>query len=199
MQQRSVSHEYRNNLLYMSALLEKKEYGKLSGYLKEAGGADMRGMDIINTNNPVINVIMNTKYYEAKKAGASFICKINDLSGITMKETDIILLLSNLLNNAIEAVEKCLDKKMIKVKIVMENNKLIISVWNTFNGEIKRDGDMLKTTKKENVVFHGIGLKNVVRIADKYNGLYLFEPRGKEFSAIVIIPMDIHYAENKSR
>ena len=108
-----------------------------------------------------------TKYYEAKKAGASFICKINNLSGITMKETDIILLLSNLLNNAIEAVEKCLDKKMIKVKIVIENNKFIVSVWNTFIGEIKREGDILKTTKKENAVFHGIGLKNVVRIAEK--------------------------------
>ena len=88
---------------------------------------------------------------------------------------------------------------MIKVKIVIENNKFIVSVWNTFNGEIKREGDILKTTKKENTVFHGIGLKNVVRIAEKYNGLYLFEPRGEEFSAIVIIPMDIHYSENKSR
>ena len=125
MQQRSISHEYRNNLLYMSALLEQGEYGKLSDYLKEVSGADMRGMDVINTNNSVINVIMNTKYYEAKKAGASFICKINNLSGITMKETDIILLLSNLLNNAIEAVEKCLDKKMIKVKIVIENKNLL--------------------------------------------------------------------------
>ena len=73
MQQRSISHEYRNNLLYMSALLEQGEYGKLSDYLKEASGADMRGMDVINTNNSVINVIMNTKYYEAKKAGADFI------------------------------------------------------------------------------------------------------------------------------
>ena len=196
MQQRSISHEYRNNLLYMSALLEQGEYGKLSDYLKEVSGADMRGMDVINTNNSVINVIMNTKYYEAKKAGASFICKINNLSGITMKETDIILLLSNLLNNAIEAVQKCLGKK---VKIVIENNKFIMSVRNTFNGEIKKDGDKFKTTKKEKSELHGIGLKNVVRIAEKYNGLYLFEPRGEEFSAIVIIPMDIHNAENKSR
>lgn len=54
MQQRSISHEYRNNLLYMSALLEQGEYRKLSDYLKEASGADMRGMDVINTNNSVI-------------------------------------------------------------------------------------------------------------------------------------------------
>lgn len=199
MQQRSISHEYRNNLLYMSALLEQGDYGKLSDYLKEVSGAHMRGMDVINTNNSVINVIMNTKYYEAKKAGASFICKINNLSGITMKETDIILLLSNLLNNAIEAVQKCLGKRVIKVKIVIENNKFIMSVRNTFNGEIKKDGDKFKTTKKEKSELHGIGIKNVIRIVEKYHGLHLFETCEDEFCAVVIIPMDIHNSENKSR
>ena len=199
MQQRSISHEYRNNLLYMSALLEQGDYGKLSDYLKEVSGADMRGMDVINTNNSVINVIMNTKYYEAKKAGASFICKINNLSGITMKETDIILLLSNLLNNAIEAVQKCLCKRVIKVKIVIENNKFIMSVRNTFNGEIKKDGDKFKTTKKEKSELHGIGIKNVIRIVEKYHGLHLFETCEDEICAVVIIPMDIHNSENKSR
>ena len=199
MQQRSISHEYRNYLIYMSALLEQGEYEKLSDYLKEVSGADMRGMDVINTNNSVINVIMNTKYYEAKKAGASFICKINNLSGITMKETDIILLLSNLLNNAIEAVQKCLGKRVIKVKIVIENNKFIMSVRNTFNGEIKKDGDKFKTTKKEKSELHGIGIKNVIRIVEKYHGLHLFETCEDEFCAVVIIPMDIHNSENKSR
>ena len=201
MQQRSISHEYRNNLLYMSALLEQGDYGKLSDYLKEVSGADMRGMDVINTNNSVINVIMNTKYYEAKKAGASFICKINNLSGITMKETDIILLSSKVISLTlfIEAVQKCLGKRVIKVKIVIENNKFIMSVRNTFNGEIKKDGDKFKTTKKEKSELHGIGIKNVIRIVEKYHGLHLFETCEDEFCAVVIIPMDIHNSENKSR
>lgn len=191
MRQRSISHEYRNNLLYMGALLEKKEYSKLSEYLKKVSGEYTTGMDIINTNNPIVNVLMNTKYYEAKKAGASFICKINDLSGITMEETDLILLVSNLLNNAIEAVQKCSDNKVVKVKIVIENGKLIVSVRNTYNGKIKRDGDEFKTTKKENSELHGIGIKNVIRITEKYHGLHLFETCGEEFSAVVIIPMDV--------
>ncbi|MBU5478288.1 GHKL domain-containing protein [Eubacterium sp. MSJ-13] len=195
MRQRSISHEYRNNLLYMSALLEKKEYSKLSEYLKKVSGEYTTGMDIINTNNPVVNVLMNTKYYEAKKAGASFICKINDLSGITMEETDLILVVSNLLNNAIEAVQKCSDNKVVKVKIVIENGKLIVSVRNTYNGKIKKDGDEFKTTKKENSELHGIGIKNVIRITEKYHGLHLFETCGEEFSAVVIIPMEVDDTE----
>lgn len=188
-QQRSVSHEYRNNLMYIGALLQKKEYDKLSDYLKKLSGENLTGMEVIDTNNQIVNVIINTKYYEAKKTGASFICKINDLSGITMEETDLILLISNLLNNAIEAVQKCRDKRMIKVKTVLENNKLIVSVRNTYDGNLKKDGEVFITTKKQDCELHGIGLKNVIRIAEKYDGLYLFEPDGDEFSSVVIIPM----------
>ena len=33
-------------------------------------------------------------------------------------------------------------------------------------------------------------IKNVIKVVEKYDGFYLFEPEGDEFSAIVIIPMD---------
>lgn len=110
---------------------------------------------------------------------------------ITFEEEEIIVIVSNLLNNAIEAVQKCLGKRVIKVKIVIENNKFIMSVRNTFNGEIKKDGDKFKTTKKEKSELHGIGIKNVIRIVEKYHGLHLFETCEDEFCAVVIIPMDI--------
>lgn len=189
-QQRSISHEYRNNLLYMGGLLQKKEYDELSDYLKKLSGGNMAGEDVIDTNNPVVNIILNTKYYEAKRAGASFICKINDLAGITMREGELILVLSNLLNNAIEAVEKCKGRKMIKLKTVIEDGKFIVSVKNTFDGNLRKDGERFLSTKRENNELHGIGIKNVIKVAEKYDGFYLFEPEGDEFSAIVIIPMD---------
>lgn len=189
-QQRSISHEYRNNLLYIGGLLQKKEYDELSDYLKKLSDGNMAGEDVIDTNNPVVNIILNTKYYEAKRAGASFICKINDLAGITMMEGELILVLSNLLNNAIEAVEKCNGRKMIKLKTVIEDEKFIVSVKNTFDGNLRKDGERFLSTKRENNELHGIGIKNVIKVVEKYDGFYLFEPEGDEFSAIVIIPMD---------
>lgn len=67
-QQRSISHEYRNNLLYIGGLLQKKEYDELSDYLKKLSDGNMAGEDVIDTNNSVVNIILNTKYYEAKRA-----------------------------------------------------------------------------------------------------------------------------------
>lgn len=186
--QRSISHDYKNHLMYIQALLDKKEYEKLAHYLKKLNGEIERDLDRIDTNNPIINTIVNAKYCEARKKGAVIVCKINDLSEVKLEETDIIILLSNLLNNAIEAIEASQEQKIMRFKIMLENDKLIICVQNSYSGKIKKRGEVYETTKILNKEFHGIGIKNIVRITEKYGGEYQFEHTDKEFHAIVIIP-----------
>lgn len=186
--QRSISHEYKNHLSYMQALLERREYDSLSEYLKKINGEVEHDLDMIDTNNPIINTIVNTKYYEAKTAGAVVVCKINDLSEITMEETDIILLLSNLLNNAIEAIRNSSKEKVLRFKIVLEHEKLLLSVQNSYEGKIKKNEGIYETTKTKDKELHGIGIKNIMRITEKYDGIYTFEHTDKEFHATVIIP-----------
>ena len=60
-------------------------------------------LDYIKTNNVIIDAILNSKYKETLDKGIVFIFQINDLSGIKMRDEDIVVILSNLLNNAIEA------------------------------------------------------------------------------------------------
>lgn len=185
--QRSLSHEYKNHFTYINALLEQKEYDKISAYIQKINGKAAHDLDMIDTNNPIINTIINTKYYEARKMGAVVVCKINDLSGLDMEEIDIIVLLSNLFNNALEAVLKCKKDRQIKFKIVHEFNELVISFENTYNGNIKRDGDVFRTTKKAEDGFHGIGIKNIIRIVKKYDGDYQFNISENIFQITIII------------
>ena len=104
-----------------------------------------------------------------------------------MEEIDIIVLLSNLFNNALEAVLKCKKDRQIKFKIVHEFNELVISFENTYNGNIKRDGDVFRTTKKAEDGFHGIGIKNIIRIVKKYHGDYQFNISENIFQITIII------------
>lgn len=188
--QRCISHDYKNHLTYIQALLERKDYDSISDYLKKINGEVEHNLDMIDTNNPIINTIINTKYYEAKNSGAVIVCKINNLDKVKIEETDIILLLSNLLNNAIEAIEKCVKEKILRFKIVLENGNLIISVQNSYEGILKKNGEIYITTKKRDKELHGIGMKNIIRITNKYQGMYKFEALEKEFHAVVIIPIN---------
>ena len=192
--QRSISHDYKNHLSYIQAMLDRGDYNGISQYLKKINGEVDHDLDIIDTNNPIINTVVNTKYYEAKHIGAVIVCKINDLSGIQLEETDIILLLSNLFNNAVEAIEHCRKEKILRFKIVSENGNLILSMQNSYEGVLRKRGETYVSTKMQNKELHGIGIKNIIRIVDKYHGMYQFNHNDKEFHVIIIIPNIINPA-----
>jgi hypothetical protein len=85
---------------------------------------------------------------------------------------DICSLLFNALENAIYAVDKIDDVKerYIKMKIYSKNNKLCIDLRNKYKIKPVFERGLPVTKEKE----HGVGIKSMVRIVEKYNGVYQF-------------------------
>lgn len=186
--QKRKTHEYKNQISCIESLLDKKQYAKLEEYVKKISGSLSHEPDVINTNNVIVNAILNTKYQEAESKGIVFVFRVNDLSGLKIKDEDVVTVLSNLLNNAIEACESCTDKKVIKFKFVKEDDRMIIAVKNTFNNNVVYKNGEIKSTKTMGIDEHGVGIKNVLKIIEKYGGSYVIEHKKKEFYFSIIIP-----------
>lgn len=186
--QKRKTHEYKNQISCIESLLDKKQYSKLEEYVKKIHGSLHNEPDTINTNNVIVNAILNTKYQEADAKGIVFVFRVNDLSELKIKDEDVVTILSNLLNNAIEACETCEGKKVIKFKFVKEDDMTIIAVKNTFNYDVKYENGEIKSTKTTNVDEHGVGIKNVLKSIEKYGGSYVIEDKNKEFFFSIIIP-----------
>lgn len=186
--QKRKTHEYKNQISCIESLLNKKQYSKLEEYVKKIYGSLNNEPDAINTNNVIVNAILNTKYQEAEAKGIVFVFRVNDLSELKMKDEDVVTILANLLNNAIEASVICEDKKIIKFKFVKEDDMIIIAVKNTFNYDVVYENGEIKSTKISNVDEHGVGIKNVLKIIEKYGGAYVIEDKNKEFFFSIIIP-----------
>lgn len=186
--QKRKTHEYKNQILCIESLIDKKQYKKLEEYVKKIYGFLNSEPDAINTNNVIVNAILNTKYQEADTKGIVFVFRVNDLSELKIKDEDVVTILANLLNNAIEACETCEDKKVIRFKFVKEDDMIIIAVKNTFNYDVIYENGEIKSTKTSSVDEHGVGIKNVLKIIDKYNGSYVIEDKDKEFFFSIIIP-----------
>ena len=120
--QRKREHEYQNHMQVISDLLKNKKYQELERFIDESNSDTAGKIDKIDTNHVIVNSILNTKYREAREKKIVFVVKVNDLSTLKIKDEDIVLILSNLLNNAIEACEKS-ERPVIKVKIMKEQNK----------------------------------------------------------------------------
>ena len=166
--QRRMTHEYKNQILCIESLIAAKNYDELEEYVSKVSGHLSTELDYIKTNNVIVDAILNSKYREILDKKIVFIFKINDLSEIGICDEDIVVILSNLLNNAIEACEKCNEKKVIKMKFVKEKDNVIISVKNTYDGELVIEDGEIQTSKKQDIDEHGIGIKNIIDVISKY-------------------------------
>lgn len=187
--QRRRTHEYKNQILCIESLINTENYAELKNYIKNISGHLSTELDYIKTNNVIVDAILNSKYRETLEKGIMFIFQLNDLSTIGIEDEDIVVILSNLLSNAIEACEKYSGKKVIKLKFIKEGDDIIISVKNTYNGELEiRDGE-IQTSKLYDSDEHGIGIKNIIDVIEKYQGSYTIQNDKEEFYFSIMLPV----------
>lgn len=155
-------------------------------YVSKINNLSEQHMNYFTTLNPVADVIINQKYQQALENGISMVTVLNELRGILMEDKDLVVLLSNLLNNAIEACDKLKkEQKQIKFKFVQQEERVILSIKNPIKGNLRIKGNEIKTSKK-NEQEHGIGLYNIKKVIEKYGGEGICEVNKGVFSYTII-------------
>lgn len=162
-----IEHEYKNHMTVISSLAASKKIDELNDYLREvkASGATV---DVIDTGNAVCSALFNAKYAESIRKGIQVRFDISNLEGLKLRDEEMVIILSNLFNNAIEACEKCRTKKIIEIKIDYSNEVLFIAVSNTYDSK-REEIDTVPQTREPDVM-HGHGLENIQRIVDSHGG-----------------------------
>lgn len=167
--QRRELHDYKNQLNCIQGLLLEGRLEETLHYVETLNGNLRESADVVNTNHAVVNVVLNQKYQSALEKNITMILSVNDLSGLTMGEEDLVTLLVNLLDNAVEACEKLEERRIIRFKMVLEDGELILSVSNPVAEPVIIDGKKIATTKEDGRN-HGIGLLNVNGVIERLGG-----------------------------
>ncbi len=187
--QKKKTHEYKNQIVCIETLVKKKQFEKVEEYVKTIYSRLDKERDSIDTNNVIVNAILNTKYQEAEENKIVFVLRVNDLSGLRIEDEDIVTILSNLLNNAIEACKKCeVGRRLLKLKFVDEDGMIKIGVRNTFETAILYENGEIQSTKLVKTEEHGVGIKNIIEIIEKYGGSYVIKDVDQEFFFSIVIP-----------
>ena len=176
---RRFRHDYKNHMIVVNAYLERGKIDEAREYLNLLNNSINGVLNKIKTGNFVSDAILNSKAVTAAKSSIEF--SFNGMipsKGIT--DEDLCTILSNLIDNAIEACEKIPDKKVIDIESGISNGFFILSVSNPTGNKIINP--KLKTTKKDKKN-HGIGLKNVERALKKYNGVMTADISENTFTA----------------
>lgn len=168
---RRIRHDIKQAYVVVETLIADEKYNEAQEYIATDRQALEATEVLIDVGNDFVNALLNAKLTTAKHLNIEVICGIaKDISGV--KPTDLCNLLGNLLDNAIEATQKCKsDNRLIEINIYKANNKLIITVSNTIIEHEKTLINISSGISSKNVPFnHGFGVKSVKRIAEKYNG-----------------------------
>lgn len=192
---RANEHEYKNHLNAIYSIIQvsdekeiKSNINKYIGNIKENNHLN----NLLYVDNTILKAILYSKMSLAEEKGIDIKYDItSNLEDIDLDDMDLVVVLSNLLNNAIEGVEGT-ENPWINVVISELNNKdekeYIIRVSNSVNDINQIDLSSITnkgtTTKGEN---RGYGLYNVKKLIKKVNGNILIEMEKDSIIIEVII------------
>lgn len=106
-----------------------------------------------------------------------------------MEIPDLYSFFGNALENAVDSLRKVPDKekRLLTVRIEQKQGVTLINIENYFDGKLKMDKNLPKTTKEDNG-FHGFGLKSIKFITEKYDGDLRISQRDEKFILQAIFP-----------
>ncbi len=160
---RRLRHDIRHHLTNIYEYAKSGEHDRLITYLKEYD-KDFADTTVKNfCVNRTVNNILSAYAVEAEKAGIDYIFEANAEAELPVKDTDIVAILANLLENAINGCKEAdTDKQRVEVYIREKKGKLIIVCNNPCTDELVLADDLPKNK--------GIGISSIVSSCAKYGG-----------------------------
>ncbi len=188
--ERRLTHEFQNQIIVIRGMIEDHaNQDQITAYLDQMSHATTTGSLAISTNRPAADALLNQKYLIADQKGIVFTVRLDDLSAFPLPDNALVVLLSNLIDNAMEACEKdsAHKERKIIIKISVSDNDCILSVENTVTAAVEIHDNMVATTKP-NPERHGFGMKNIAAIVESYDGYYTLHCDDRIFQFVAVFP-----------
>jgi hypothetical protein len=172
-EQRKQTHDFQNQLAVLHGLAKHNaSQQEFAEYLEKTLSISFPATIYVNTNRLVVDIILSQRYSVAKNKGITFQTALTDLSDFPLPDDVLVVVLTNLIDNALEACEKLPeDKRSVLLKMQNTEDSAIIYIENPTLHPVKIRNNRIMTTKP-NPISHGYGLKNVCTLLDQHNADY---------------------------
>ena len=182
---RQARHDMRHQLNQISALAEEGDLDNLKAYLAKTVSR-IPDLDMNFCENRAADSVVGHYCALAKRENIPYSVQIDLPECLPVDEINLCLVLSNLLENALEAsLRTAPARRRIELTAYLHGNSLaLIQVENTYDGVIReKDGVFLSSKRKGD----GVGLQSVRHIAEKTGGASTFTHQNGVFSAKVML------------
>ncbi|MBP3360805.1 MAG: sensor histidine kinase [Clostridia bacterium] len=183
---KTVRHDIKNQLLTILQYANEGRCDDIKDYVNALTNNYLPNiLNYISTDNIAFDAIINSKIAVCSQRKIFMEVNIKKDTDINIPPVETAVLFGNLLDNAIEAA-KDTEEKRISVDICKNASYLVISVTNSIKSSVLTNNKNLETTKSDTEL-HGIGIKSVKNIVEKYNGMIKFFEEENEFCCHIMI------------
>ena len=172
---RAQRHDFLNHLQVVYSLIEMEEYGEANDYIEQVYGRITAVSRVMKTANPAVNALLQVKVAACEKAGIAAEVSITskwEALEATLPDWEMCKVLSNLIDNAIDAMENVPEEKRILRIALAENVK-------QYTFRVENTGEKIPETIREHIFIpgfttkgdgHGMGLHIVRRTLQERGG-----------------------------
>ncbi len=181
---RQTIHDIKNHIRAVEGLIDKNQFETAERYTKLMNDELDKLTPEFMCDNEILSVIINSKLQQARQMNIDFILDIQYSLLDFISEMDITTIFANILDNAFEACLECDERcRFVKLSLLRHNSFLLIYAENSYQNVSHSDGSFNSTKKGH----QGIGLANIKKAVQKYDGIFAAEPKSDGFSVEITL------------
>ena len=183
-----IRHDLQNQLSYTQVLLNDGKYEEANKYIQSLIEQKEEYIYSFSCSNVTVAGIVNLELTKAKIANKKIKFKVVVPPKLPFEDSDLLSLITNIVDNSLENFVPQNDKDLINVSIVTQQDYLRIMCLNSVEQKAIKDKPSLKTTKRGKA--HGYGTKIIKNITKKYEGYVTFTFEDNKFVCDCMINMN---------
>ena len=171
---REYRHDMRHHMQYLSACIGNNQLERAQEYIQKICSEIEANKVMVFCENEAANLIFSAFTGRAKEQNVPIIIKAQIPKNIHISESDLCVLLSNALENALHACQNLKEKGIqgkIEVSAFEKNKKLFLQFINSCDSDITFVQGIPVTSQPG----HGIGVRSICALVERYEGIYTFE------------------------
>ena len=177
-------HDMRHHFMILAEYIQNDETQKALDYIKMA----QKDIDSLTPkkycNNNSTNLILSHYCSLAQRSGIKFDATVKIPEVISLSDTELCTLLSNGIENAINAASRCESgSRWVEIDCRTHKTSLLISIKNSYVGDVRIEGGLPVSDRP----LHGFGVKSISSIVERHNGMYSFDTKDGCFTVRLIL------------
>ncbi|MCD7752971.1 MAG: GHKL domain-containing protein [Clostridiales bacterium] len=185
-QTRTARHEMKNTYFYLESLLEQGKYDEMRQVLERDIWPQFERQELVATGNQLVDMILSQKVADARRRDIPVVLDVQLPRELKVQQQMLCSLLSNLLDNAIEA--SCqVELPDIFCSMREQKGYLRVEVRNRIDCSVLSQNPTLRTTKQDRKN-HGIGMRIIRQVVDRSDGVLDIRERDGYFVVQALLP-----------